>query len=365
MREQLVQKLLAAGYDADELEQMNDQDLLNEVTKIEGTTPEDAISKQHKEQQTQDPNADEDIEAWAVAQNMHPDDKAYFDAMTPGEKTYLKTFPNTPGGQERMQFIRSTPEDRASIMGRLNQADEEAYKTQGQGVKTETEIKPPLSPEVLQDTQTSAQEAAKLPPPNIQTNTQINGRDWDKIGAKIDGIQKPTIDPKNRYKLKGIWDAYDNKEIDKDSRNYLAIDAIAKGLRGIGKDISNVGAAYTGGAIQDSTPEESLWQKRNEEMMKSGIESEKATVSGSREQRAYDQWAAEQMAREFNNLSAQERIKMANIVEKYAQKAPNDTVRVMYMNIANKMLSGGTVDEKDLAITGAGELWNFISGLMN
>lgn len=192
------------------------------------------------------------------------------------------------------------------------------------------------------------------------TNTIV---DWNKVNPE--SFNKKEIDPSARYKLKSIMDAYNDGEIDKASRDYLIVDAIAKGLGSLGRIVSNVGAQYTGGSTVDATPEQTLWNKRNEEMSKSAIESEKAGVSGSREQREYDTWAANQVAREYNNASLAQKQKMAAIVQKYAEKAPNDTIRIMYMDIASRMLSGGTINEKDLAVSGIGEIWNFLTGTVN
>lgn len=297
-----------------------------------------------------------EMDDWWGSETRHPDDDALYKALTPGEKAWLKTLPNSPGLQERLQFIRMKPEDRAKAMNQMNEADVEAYSTGGQGVKGATPGAP-ASQAVLGDTQTTEEEKKKLPP---ESNTKINPKDVRKLNFG----NKPSIDPKNRYKLKSIWDAYNDNEIDKSTRDYLAVDAFAKGLRGIGKDISNVGAAYTGGAIQDSTPEQSLWNKRNEEMAKSAMESEKAGVSGSREQRIYDEWAANQMMRQYNNMTAQQRIEMGNIVRSYAEAAPNDTIRLMYYDLANRLYSGNTMSSKDFLISGIGDAFKYFMSNM-
>lgn len=353
MRDQLIQKLIAAGYDAEELEQMNDLDLRNEVTRLEGNSPEDAISKQ-KPDPRKDQQRYNDLQEQLLTigrAKMSPEDLAWLDNKD-------DTGYNGPRISDPT-FAMSEDRQRANeAMNKL--AIRGASHTTGAGL---TGLTTGVTAQDVADGKYGYTPQANYTPPS---DTKVNKEVWKTGGS---GISKPKIDGSNRYRMEGIWDAWHNNKFGdpdseeaKNTRNYLAIDAIAKGLRGIGKDISNVGAAYTGGAIQDSTPEESLWQKRNEEMMKSGIESEKATVSGSREQRAYDQWAAEQLMREYNNMSANQRIRMAEIVQEYAKNAKTDVARLKYMDLANKMLSGNTVSNQDLAITGIGEILDKIRG---
>lgn len=83
-----------------------------------------------------------------------------------------------------------------------------------------------------------------------------------------------------KYKVKSIMDAFYDGDIDENTRNFMIADTIAKFLRNTGKDIGNIGAQYTGGAIDDSR-EESLWDERNKEMAKQGISAEAATVENS------------------------------------------------------------------------------------
>lgn len=83
-----------------------------------------------------------------------------------------------------------------------------------------------------------------------------------------------------KYKVKSIMDAYYDGDIDKNTRNFMIADSIAKFLRNTGKDISNIGAQYTGGAI-DNSREDSMWDARNQEMAKQGISAEAATVENS------------------------------------------------------------------------------------
>ncbi len=162
--------------------------------------------------------------------------------------------------------------------------------------------------------------------------------------------------PINKYQPKSIMRAYydgDFGEVGSDSakgtRNYLLADAFGSFARNLGKSAGNVGAQYTGGSIDNST-DQSVWSKTQNKM-------------------ADPEWRAQQEARErdnvtrtFNNNMLKMRGDMAGQMQKFINNAPNDTVRIAYMDIANRMLSGGSVNEKDLAVTGAGELINFLKG---
>ena len=160
--------------------------------------------------------------------------------------------------------------------------------------------------------------------------------------------------PINKYQPKSIMQAYydgDFGEVGSDeakgTRNYLLADTFGSFARNLGRNVGNVGAQYTGGSIDNST-DQSVWAKTQDKM-------------------ADPEWRAQQEARErenvtrtFNNNMLKMRGDMAGQMQKFINNAPNDTVRIAYMDIANKMLSGGQVNEKDLAVTGAGELINFL-----
>lgn len=95
-----------------------------------------------------------------------------------------------------------------------------------------------------------------------------------------DGSNKDPEKEAAKYKIKSIMDAYYDGDIDKNTRNFMIADTIAKFLRNTGKDIANIGAQYTGGAI-DNSREDSMWDARNQEMAKQGISAEAATVENS------------------------------------------------------------------------------------
>lgn len=81
-------------------------------------------------------------------------------------------------------------------------------------------------------------------------------------------------------KVRSIQQAYYDGNIDKGSRDYMMADAIAKFARNTGRDIGNIGAQYTGGAINNNY-EEADWNKRNDELFKQQTSAEAGTIANS------------------------------------------------------------------------------------
>lgn len=77
----------------------------------------------------------------------------------------------------------------------------------------------------------------------------------------------------SKYKLRSIMDAYNEGALDKESRDYLIVDALSKFARNTGKDLSNLAAAYTGGS-QNNDRESGIWEERNKAMAEKGIGAE-------------------------------------------------------------------------------------------
>ena len=193
-------------------------------------------------------------------------------------------------------------------------------------------------------------------PGSLAREEKTNEAAEASAGAPDIEISKQNFEatPINKYQPKSIMQAYydgDFGEVGSDeakgTRNYLLADTFGSFARNLGRNVGNVGAQYTGGSIDNST-DQSVWAKTQDKM-------------------ADPEWRAQQEARErenvtrtFNNNMLKMRGDMAGQMQKFINNAPNDTVRIAYMDIANKMLSGGQVNEKDLAVTGAGELINFL-----
>lgn len=103
-------------------------------------------------------------------------------------------------------------------------------------------------------------------------DTGSGGTDNGSGGNKDSGT-KQEAKSESRYKIRSIMDAYNEGIIDEKSRDYLIVDTLSKFARNMGKDISNIGAAYTGGS-QNNEREDSIWSKRNEEMAGKAINAE-------------------------------------------------------------------------------------------
>ena len=76
-----------------------------------------------------------------------------------------------------------------------------------------------------------------------------------------------------------IWDAYNNKEISKETAGYFMIDAIATLAKNLGRSIGNVGAQFSGGTI-DNGHDESKWGQRQNALLKETIGKDTESLGG-------------------------------------------------------------------------------------
>jgi hypothetical protein len=100
--------------------------------------------------------------------------------------------------------------------------------------------------------------------------------------------------------MKSIQQAYYDGDIDKNTRDYLLADTLGKFARNMGKDISNISAAYSGGTVNNER-EGSAWDARNEAMMSSGVNAEQNKVAGSTNEQQYRSGEAQITSQELNN----------------------------------------------------------------
>ncbi len=86
---------------------------------------------------------------------------------------------------------------------------------------------------------------------------------------------------KNDYKksTRSIWDAYYNGDIDKTTATYFTLDAIATLSKNLGREIGNIGAQFTGGAI-DNNMDTSKWDQRQNELFNEEVQQEKESLGG-------------------------------------------------------------------------------------
>lgn len=108
----------------------------------------------------------------------------------------------------------------------------------------------------------AAQELDKKPDEEVK-------EDLEEVAEQIPS------DRQKRYTdaTKSIWQAYVDGDISKDTRNYLIVDTLATFAKNLGRNISNVGAQFTGGAV-DNSSDSSMWETRNKEMAQNAIQAD-------------------------------------------------------------------------------------------
>lgn len=144
---------------------------------------------------------------------------------------------------------------------------------------------------------TKAQENQKvIDEASKEDATNTDGYDF-KIGDKIDGGQSnpPTSKAEEDYYNKAamsIWDAYyagafgePGSKKAKNTATYFTIDALAKAAKNMGRSIGNVGAQFTGGAI-DNGHDESDWSKRKDAILAEEIKKETEGVGSAASRQA-------------------------------------------------------------------------------
>lgn len=148
----------------------------------------------------------------------------------------------------------------------------------------------------------------------------------------------------------------------KNNRDYMVIDALSKGLGGLGKTVSNVGAAFTGGTMQDATPDESLWGARNKELIKQGVSAEAKNIGGSDAafnaaskeadiMGKYKDLSSKELALEMNNMKLilpREYQKLYEDADNIKNPLLRMAVRGSAAAMLNKYVNGGTVDKADI-----------------
>ena len=140
-----------------------------------------------------------------------------------------------------------------------------------------------------------------------------------KNELKSKGITEPTSDPKG-YNIKSIQQAYYDGTIDKSTRDYMMADAIAKFARNTGKDIGNIGAQFTGGAI-DNNREEALWDTRNKELFGNKITAETAQQAGTQKELDYNKGKEELKAAQKANKLTDLKLVAPELMKNYSDEA--------------------------------------------
>ena len=180
------------------------------------------------------------------------------------------------------------------------------------------------------------------PEQTAQVEDTLKNVDFSDVAKVNSGIDTTT----NKYQPKSIMQAYyagdfgdPNSEEAKASRNYMMADAIAKFARNTGRDIGNVGAQFTGGAINNNY-EQTSWDEAQNKMVS-------------------PQWQAEQQSRELSNVSKQfqnniSRLRgdVANKILAKVKGAKTFAGRMNLMNLANAFMSGQKLSAGELIALG-------------
>ena len=169
---------------------------------------------------------------------------------------------------------------------------------------------PSKAEELAEATKQASAEAEKAGSEELGEGDTSSG----KVPVSSETVEEAKKDPQSRYKLKSIFQAYADGDIDKGTRNYLVADTLGAFARNMGKDIGNVAAAYGGGSMNNER-ESDMWTKRNQEMAASAMESEKASVDNSRENRDAEMAALQRKAQQISNWNASDSRRLANLVE--------------------------------------------------
>lgn len=191
--------------------------------------------------------------------------------------------------------------------------------------------------EVVEETISNNQK----PEQSTQVEDTLKNLDFSDVANVSSGIG--TV---NKYQPKSIMQAYyagefgdPNSEEAKASRNYMMADAIAKFARNTGRDIGNVGAQFTGGAINNNY-EQTSWDEAQNKMVS-------------------PQWQAEQQSRELANVSSQfknniSRLRgdVANKILAKVKESKTFAGRMNLMNLANAFMSGQKLSAGELVALG-------------
>ena len=108
-----------------------------------------------------------------------------------------------------------------------------------------------------------------------EVNTTMSDSVSEAVTPKENDSPKQA-EAKGKYNksMMSIWDAYRNRDIDKETAGYFTIDAIATLAKNLGRSIGNVGAQFSGGTI-DNGHDTSMWEQRRDSMF--GTELQKET----------------------------------------------------------------------------------------
>jgi len=189
---------------------------------------------------------------------------------------------------------------------------------------------------------------ARTPEAEQLIKAQTREQFADDNDAYRNALAQKGVTPGNSTgKVRSIQQAYYDGNIDKGTRDYMMADAIAKFARNTGRDIGNIGAQYTGGAINNNY-EEADWNKRNDELFKQQTSAEAGTIANSDKAMERRQKEANLTGKEFENEKANRSLNFSRELQAQA-KAAYDKGDKQLGNVLSYMASKGatslSVDE--------------------
>ena len=206
--------------------------------------------------------------------------------------------------------------------------------------------------------------------PGEKTNSYLNAEIPEQADAKVEETAKQnpeTIPEANAYKesTMSIWDAYRNGKIDKGTRDYLMIDALANFAKNTGRSIGNVGAQFTGGTI-DNNEDQSLWDSRKEAQFANEMQAEvEKQVNSPAWRKAYQemqQLKSGDIANKIKEIQSRysekeiqtqlgilantlkignRKLGLSDLFNEESKNAESDSARLLYAFLASNTLDGG------------------------
>lgn len=213
----------------------------------------------------------------------------------------------------------------------------------------ETQLPSARDPNV---TETAADAQVKLNSP-AETTANATEQTAVKTGTSPEVVEQVTQqDPQARYKVSSIWDAYRSGAIDKDTRDYMMLDAIRTSVNNFAQDQGKIAAAYGGGKF-DANYQDSAWDQRNKEMLKQGISSEAATVEGSDKEMERQLQRIQATAGKLSNEQKNYMLGASRTLANLSSKATTNTEKAMLSALAADVADGNIDGKGLLAIAGA------------
>lgn len=204
-----------------------------------------------------------------------------------------------------------------------------------------------------------AEKAQAQTPENMEPDTFTPNREEAEAVTGVKAGSKATIEKtdsdadkvsKKKYNksMMSIWDAYNNGLIDKETAGYFTVDALATLAKNLGRSIGNIGAQFTGGAI-DNNEDVSMWEQRKDKIFNTELQKESEEI------------------KTFDNLLKGYQVDKAATVNdmlrdfraKASDKNLSATERKFYETIAVQLAGAGLDGNTQIASIGSG-LWDDI-----